>query len=306
MKIREKIFYLAAVFVAVIGFYSPCLAQFLEADIDIKPHVISTECTSELITIVVEPPDDYTTADIIPESVIISNIGGNQVNVIPLSYEIIGNTNDDTYLMLTYNCSDILGGITKYNRKRGVKITVSGTLSDGEAFTGLEEIKVKRDTVISALLKKLGITSPVLAKTLKADIDIMPDSLNLTTGCTNDESITIFVEPPEGYAAADIAQESIFITAVGGFPVSITPTSYQIIGEDKDALANKSADKDTDDDEGDKEEDNDTYLMLTYSCSAVLDVITGNNLTGEVEITVSGALSDGKSFTGSEELHVTK
>jgi hypothetical protein len=153
------------------------------------------------------------------------------------------------------------------------------------------DIDIKQQPIRSALLQIFNKIKSTLEKPLKADIDIKPEVLK--PFCTMGTSVTITVEPPEGYSAADIAIGSVMISKIGGIGSTIAPTSSQIISDD-----------DCDNDDCDDDQADDTKLVLTFSCSDVLKVINGNTLTGEVKITVSGTLTNGKAFADLEEVLV--
>jgi len=54
----------------------------------------------------------------------------------------------------------------------------------------------------------------------------------------------------------------------------------------------------------DDDEDGVNELMLKYSRSELQEVLKSNNLTGQVEITVTGSLTDTETFTGSDTVRV--
>ena len=131
-----------------------------------------------------------------------------------------------------------------------------------------------------------GAFSPCFAtdgEPLIAGVDIKPETLNLKS---KGNWITVFVEPPEGYEAENIVADSVIISEVRGVTTvgtTIEPVRSNIEDDDEDGV---------------------NELMLKYSRSELQEVIKSNNLTGQVEITVTGSLTDAETFIGSDTVKV--
>ena len=136
--------------------------------------------------------------------------------------------------------------------------------------------------MVFLLLGAIDSVSPCLAQSQEAIqtvIDIHPETLNLNS---QGKWITCYVEAPEGYTIEDIDAASTIINDIGGIPTDIESERSNI-----------------EDDEGEP------VLMIKFSRSAVQQVIKDNNLQGDVEITVSGLLTDGTTmFAGSDTIRV--
>jgi hypothetical protein len=145
MKMRERILAVATGFVILVvtGLVSPCLAHMVGDDIDIKPKTLGSVCKRESITVTWDMPDGCVPEDIVPETVIISNIGGDPVSLGPASHRFKRH-GDDWHLLLKYDCSEVLDVIITNDLRGEVVIEISGTLSDGTSFIGWDDIHVKR------------------------------------------------------------------------------------------------------------------------------------------------------------------
>ena len=111
------------------------------AHIDIQPETLNTESKDqdEFVTIKVFPPAGYTAEAIIPESVMIADIGGNTTNIAPLKWKI----ENGKFLQLKYNRSEILNVLRSYQLTGSVEITVAGRLTDNKPFIGSDRVTVK-------------------------------------------------------------------------------------------------------------------------------------------------------------------
>ena len=136
------------------------------------------------------------------------------------------------------------------------------------------------------ILLVMGTLTPCLAtdeEALVADVDIKPETLNLKS---KGNWITVFVEPPAGYEAEAIIADSVIISEVRGVTTvgtTIEPVRSNIKDDDEDGV---------------------NELMLKYSRSELQEVLKSNNLTGQVEITVTGSLTDAETFAGSDTVRV--
>ena len=149
MKLREKTVALVMVFCAFVamGIFSPCLAHEVGDDIDIKPKTLGAVCKKALITVTWDLPDGYGPGHVLPEEIIITEVGGYPAGDIPpVSYKFKRH-GDDWHLLLRYDCSEVLDVITTNNLKGEVLVEISGTLSDGSSFIGWDDIYVKRKRV---------------------------------------------------------------------------------------------------------------------------------------------------------------
>ena len=136
--------------------------------------------------------------------------------------------------------------------------------------------------MVSFFLGAMVSVSPCLAQSEEAlvtTVDIHPETLNLKS---KGKWITCYVEVPEGYMVEDIDTGSVIISDIGGIPTSIDADRSNI-----------------------DEDDGEPVVMIKFSRSEVQQVMKDNNLQGDVEITVSGLLTDGLTmFTGSDTIRV--
>jgi hypothetical protein len=133
------------------------------------------------------------------------------------------------------------------------------------------------------ILLVMGTVSPCLAtdeEALVTEIDIKPETLNLKS---KGNWVTVFVEPPEGYVAEDIIGESVVISAVGGTITNIEPVRSNLTDSDDDGV---------------------NELKLKYSRGELQSAISQSNLTGQVEVTLTGTLSDTMTFIGSDTIKI--
>ena len=106
-----------------------------------------------------------------------------------------------------------------------------------------------------------------------ATVDFDPDTLNLKS---KGKVVTVYIELPEGY---DVEKTDVSTVMLNG----IVP-----------ALAHPT-------DVGDYDSDGVSDLMVKFDRSDVQDVLEPGN---EVEVTVSGQLTDGTSFEGADTIRV--
>ena len=105
-------------------------------------------------------------------------------------------------------------------------------------------------------------------------IDIDPDTLNLKS---KGKWVTAYIELPDGYDVADIDVGTVTLEAT--IPAEDHPTEI-----------------------GDYDNDGVPDLMVKFDRQALIEYLDGT--TGEVTLTVSGELSDGTSFEGSDTITV--
>lgn len=112
------------------------------AHIDIQPETLNTESKDQdaVVTVKVFPPSGYTADAIIPESVMIADIGGNTTNIAPIKWKI---ENGNSVLVLKYNRSEILNVLRSYQLTGSVDITLTGRLTDNKLFIGSDRVTVK-------------------------------------------------------------------------------------------------------------------------------------------------------------------
>lgn len=112
-----------------------------EVDVVFKPETLNTNNKGEgVVTIKVHPPDGYTAMEIVPESVIIADIGGNMTNIDPIRWNM---EDGKSVLMLKYNRQDVLDVLRLYLLTGSVEITVTGRLTDNTPIIGSDDVKVK-------------------------------------------------------------------------------------------------------------------------------------------------------------------
>ncbi|MCX5886043.1 MAG: carboxypeptidase-like regulatory domain-containing protein [Proteobacteria bacterium] len=152
------------------------------------------------------------------------------------------------------------------------------------------------DVVIVSGMTTVQDFSLVPGSTIKeVDIKFEPETLN-TNNTGHDAKVTVKVQPPNGYTADQIIPESVIISGIGGNATNIEPIKWNIENDNED---------DNDSHHISKNDDNDnSKLELKYNRQEVLDVIRLNQLTGSVEITVTGSLTDGSSIIGSDDVTV--
>jgi len=111
------------------------------AHIDIQPSTLNTDSKDQdaVVTIKVSPPAGYTADAIIPESVMIADIGGNTTNIAPLKWKI----ENGKSLQLKYNRSEILNVLRSYQLTGSVEMTITGRLTDNKLFIGSDRVTVK-------------------------------------------------------------------------------------------------------------------------------------------------------------------
>jgi hypothetical protein len=106
-----------------------------------------------------------------------------------------------------------------------------------------------------------------------ATIDFNPDTLNLKS---KGKVVTVYIELPEGYDAEEIDISTVMLNGI--VPAWAHPT-----------------------DVGDYDSDGVSDLMVKFDRSDVQNVLAPGN---EVEVTVSGQLTDGTSFEGADTIRV--
>lgn len=142
------------------------------------------------------------------------------------------------------------------------------------------------DIVIVSGVTTVQDFSLTLAPAVKeVDVDFEPETLN-TNNKSSDAVVTVKVHPPNGYTVDQIIPESVIIAEIGGYTTNIKPIKWNLKKDD-----------------GDDENDN-SKLVLKYNRKEVLDVIRLYQLTGSVEITVTGRLSDDTPIIGSDDVKV--
>jgi outer membrane protein assembly factor BamB len=119
-----------------------------------------------------------------------------------------------------------------------------------------------------------GIYAIGTVPVVQAELDLDPDTLNLKS---RDKWITAYIELPDGYDVADIDVGTV--TLEGTIAAEDHPTEL-----------------------GDYDDDGTTDLMVKFDRQALIEYLDGT--IGEVALTVSGELSDGTLFEGSDTITV--
>lgn len=166
-----------------------------------------------------------------------------------------------------YALNEITGAlIWKYNTSTS-RIRPSPGISDGIVVVGNENGKVYAFGPIPAT------------------IDIGPDTLNLKSHCCHENWITTYIEMPDGYNVEDIDCSSILLEG------EISPDS---------------CDRPTESVVGDYDNDGIPDLMVKFDRGDVIDLVKALNLDlpAEVELSVTGSLTDGTQFEGSDTIRV--
>jgi hypothetical protein len=113
-----------------------------EVDIKFEPETLNTnnKGSDSVVTVKVYPLDGYLADDIIPESVIIADIGGNMTNIEPIKW-----TTEDGHSVfkVKYNRQEILDVIRASQLTGDVAITITGLFNDDTGFIGSDSVTVK-------------------------------------------------------------------------------------------------------------------------------------------------------------------
>jgi len=114
---------------------------------------------------------------------------------------------------------------------------------------------------------------------LDAVVDIDPNTLNLKSQ-SDKNALTAYIELPAGNSVTDINVATVRLKVNGTeIPAQLTPTS---VGDyDKDGVADR---------------------MVKFSRQAVISALTGK--TGDISLTITGQLADGRQFSGTDTITV--
>jgi len=137
----------------------------------------------------------------------------------------------------------------------------------------------------------------------EVDIDFEPETLN-TNNTGQDAKVTVKVHPPDGYIAEDFIPESVIIADIGGNTTNIKPIKWDMENDDDDDNDSHDMYKSGGDDDDNDDDNDNSKLVLKYNRQEVLDVIRLYRLTGTVEITVTGRLTDNTPIIGSDDVTV--
>lgn len=143
-----------AIFVGVLFLAITCLYGFHPAaavaaepivtEIDIHPESLNPKSKGKWITCIVEAPEGYTAVDIVPESILITEIGGVDTEIAASRSQITDDDEDgEDELMLKYPRTEINAVITENSLKGEVEIWIDGALDDEALFTGSDTVRVK-------------------------------------------------------------------------------------------------------------------------------------------------------------------
>ena len=148
MRVARSILILTAgIFIlAATSVLTLCLAQeVLVAEVDIKPETLNPKSKGKFITCFVSAPEGYSAGDIIGESVIITDIGGNKVNIEPVRWKVTDSEDDGvTELMLKYSRAEVQASIVQDGLTGQVVFTIEGLLFDNTPFIGSDTVRVKK------------------------------------------------------------------------------------------------------------------------------------------------------------------
>lgn len=134
------------------------------------------------------------------------------------------------------------------------------------------------------MIISVAFIGPAWSEEIATDVRFKPGTLNTKS---KGRWVGCFITPPEGYIAEDIDGATVKIIDIGGvaIPEDALFGDWYII---------------TDPDDLDEPE-----LLVKFRRSAVNEVLLENNLSGQVEFTISGALLDGENtITGIDILKV--
>jgi len=106
--------------------------------------------------------------------------------------------------------------------------------------------------------------NPVTTEPIEAEVDIDPDTLNLKS---KGKWVTCYIQPPDGYAVEDIAVGTILLEG----ELQVEHSDVQ-----------------------------DGVLMVKFNRQLLIEYLA----TGDVTLTVTGELTDGKPFQGSDTIRV--
>jgi len=113
-----------------------------EVTVKFEPETLNTnnKGSDSVVTVKVYPPDGYSADDIVPESVIIADIGGNMTNIEPIKWTI---EDGHSVFKVKYNRQEILDVIRASQLTGDVAITITGLFNDDTGFIGSDSVTVK-------------------------------------------------------------------------------------------------------------------------------------------------------------------
>ncbi|WP_282941040.1 X2-like carbohydrate binding domain-containing protein [Paenibacillus sp. RC67] len=176
-------------------------------------------------------------------------------------------------MTVTYSVYDSLSGVEKAAALLNGKPVESGQKVKLAALAG-------NNTLTVTASDKAGNTTVQTASfqvDIEADVDISPKTLNLKSQGGAD-SITASIELPSGYAASQINKSTVQLTVNG----TVVPA--------------QAKSQDRDDERGGKS------VTVKFDRQKVIEALGHAN--GNITLSISGSLIDGKSFAGSDTMRV--
>lgn len=178
-------------------------------------------------------------------------------------------------LTFDFSVTDALSGIASSTATLDGNPVASGDNISLAALAGSHTLTVSA-TDKAGNSSELSVTFSVV---MAATADIDPNTLNLKSQ-SDKNAITAYIELPSGYEVEqiDVATVKLMINEVT-IDAQLTPTS---VGDhDGDRIADR---------------------MVKFNRQAVITALTGK--TGDISMIVTGQLTDGRSFTGSDTIKV--
>ena len=173
--------------------------------------------------------------------------------------------------------------------------------ADGYIMQTVPDVVIGEGTTTTQDFTLTPTTKPPTIK--EVDIDFEPETLN-TNNTSKDAVVTVKVHPPDGYIAEDFIPESVIIADIGGNTTNIKPIKWDMENDDDDDNDSHDMYKSGGDDDDNDDDNDNSKLVLKYNRQEVLDVIRLYQLTGTVEITVTGRLTDNTPIIGSDDVTV--
>lgn len=183
------------------------------------------------------------------------------------------------FITVTYSATDGLSGIdTVYATLDGTAVS-NGQAINLSAMAGSHVFSVvTRDRAGNE--KTISLTLVVL---IAAEVEVEPDTLNVASR-SDRNAVTVYLEVPKSYDANLIDVSTVKMEVNGTIlSAQATPT---VVGEEDDEDSDSSPEE----------------RKVKFDRQALINAL--GSRTGEITVIVSGQLSDGRSFVGSDMLRV--